>query len=149
MTFLFWMVSQKRHKLATEDYPLPQECQCIARIGAARGNNLFSATLSTTGELAGDVIVALPLRFNRFFWIKNGSFVIVEQVDTKTKVWGDIVHVLLPDQIKYITSQGLWPTSFEKGGRMPDSTAPESDGDDSEGSDDLFVNNNRYVSDSE
>jgi probable RNA-binding protein EIF1AD len=129
------MVQLKRHKLKTEDYPLPTPTQCIAKVLAPRGNNLFTVTLENTTE----VIIALPLRFNNFYWIKTGSFVIIEQVDTKTKVWGDIMHVLLPEQVKYIKTKNLWPVSFSADVvEEVKEVLIGSDQDD----DDLFVNTN-------
>eukprot|EP00842_Homolaphlyctis_polyrhiza_P001068 jgi/Hompol1/1962/HPOL_005798-RA len=76
-------------------------------------------------------------------------FVIFQPVpDSKTKIKGEISHVLFPNNIKHLKSSGLWPSVFDESVLSAD-TEQKSDDDEEEASsdddndDDLFVNNNR------
>lgn len=40
--------------------------------------------------------------------MKRGCFVVVEPIEEGNKVKAEIVHILLPDQIKYIKEEGKW-----------------------------------------
>ncbi|KAJ3071554.1 putative RNA-binding protein eif1ad [Quaeritorhiza haematococci] len=119
------------------------------------------------------ILVALPARFKNLVWLKRGSYVIIDATLNNTKVVGEIVHVLFPDQIKQLKNKGLWPKSFETSAIPKDATSettaaltklsleesiedsrdtqidtPAGRSDDDEDEDaDLFVNTNRgYVS---
>lgn len=71
--------------------------------GTPRGGNIFEAT---TGDEF--YLVQLPNRFRKSLWIKPGSIVIVELVDESSKVRGEIVHVLLPDEVKERRKSASW-----------------------------------------
>ncbi|KAH6561373.1 hypothetical protein BASA60_011516 [Batrachochytrium salamandrivorans] len=62
------------------------------------------------------MLVLLPSKFQKLIWIKTGSFVIISiTAHSKTKVKGEIAHVLFPDNIKYLKSVSKWPAVFDKG----------------------------------
>ncbi|KAJ7374375.1 Putative RNA-binding protein eif1ad [Desmophyllum pertusum] len=92
-------------------------------------------------------------------WIKRGDFVIVDPIEEGNKVCAEIVHILYGKQIKYLKSEGLWPTAFTEKtltDEKPDAkevnsnvhmhsnngTNDDDDGDDDDDDDDLFVNPN-------
>ena len=121
------------HSMLYED-PIWTESQCLAQITATRGGGLYSATVlswptslfskdSPSNEETSEVlpakdveaenawIISLPSKFNKVVWIRSGSFVLVEPTLTKSKIRGEIVHVLLPEHVKAFKAQGRWPSS--------------------------------------
>jgi len=58
---------------------------------------------------------------------------------TTTKVSGDIVHILYPDQIKHLKTLDQWPAEFASTDDGDDGSDDESDADE----DGLFANPNR------
>ncbi|KAI8800289.1 hypothetical protein BJ742DRAFT_842117 [Cladochytrium replicatum] len=162
----------KRKSVATavlDDFPVPEDSQLIARITEVRGGGQYDACLprgaeSEDGAFTEDALVVLPTKFKNVVWLKRGGYVIVAPLDSKTKVWGEIVHVLFPDQIKHLKSISKWPTEFEeqKGKPVPvqddeadnvkgsENERIDEDGDGTDDDDDdLFVNTNRRAADSD
>ncbi len=62
-----------------------------------------------TGPEPGLDLVSLPSKFQRLIWVRRGTFVIVEpDRETKAKIRGEIVHILLPQDIKELKGLGKW-----------------------------------------
>lgn len=88
----------KRNILATAaatSTPLDtlSEGQCIARVIKAMGNNLFNVEQADGREL----LVELPAQFRSTFWIKKGSFVLVDTqalAERDNKLDGEIVNIV-------------------------------------------------------
>lgn len=96
------MGAPKRKVLATAEETLvpPDELpegQLIARVIKGTGNNLYSVELPSKTT----ILVLLPPRFRSTFWMKRGSYVVV---DTKTvegresKLGGEIVNVVMDEK---------------------------------------------------
>lgn len=71
---------------------------------SGKGNNLHEVE-TENGER---YLASMPTKFRRNVWMKRGCFVIVEPIEEGNKVKAEIVHILLPDQIKYIKEEGKW-----------------------------------------
>ncbi|KAF0338878.1 nucleic acid-binding protein [Gigaspora margarita] len=115
---------------------IPTETQKIARVLGSRGKNLHEVQY-----YEGTVtLCSLPPKFRSLIWVKRGSYVIIEPLesDKVKKIGGEIVHVLFPEHVKHLKSKGIWPKEFENQ-EVPDQTRPS--GDDSD--DQIFVNTNR------
>ncbi|KAI9017735.1 putative RNA-binding protein EIF1AD-like protein [Gaertneriomyces semiglobifer] len=149
-------MGRKTTQQVLQSHPVPTNpAQYIAKVIENRGT---SHEVVLSRDRAGEkVLVSLPTRFRKSIWIKKGNYAIIE-IDSQptTKIVGEIVHVLLPDNVKYLKSENLWPEEFLD---APDDTitkpesvprSAQSDGsDDSDDDDDLFVNTNRPVYDDE
>lgn len=63
-----------------------------------------------TGPVPSLDLVSLPSKFQRLIWVRRGTFVIVEPdtTESKTKIRGEIVHILLPQDIKELKGLGQW-----------------------------------------
>jgi probable RNA-binding protein EIF1AD len=89
---------RKGVKQATVDAPelIPGKRILCKIQGTPRGNNIFEASDGT------DIfIVQLPNRYRKSLWVRSGSYVIVELLEgSELKVGGEIVHVLLADEVK-------------------------------------------------
>jgi len=103
---------------ALDDFPTPEEGEKIVRVVSIRGSNILEVEYA-----GGDKVLALmPARFNKVIWVKRGNYLIVEpfkeQFKTKeaqqSKLKARIVHILLPDQVKYLQKSSHWPTEFSK-----------------------------------
>ncbi|CAG8532409.1 17537_t:CDS:2 [Dentiscutata erythropus] len=115
---------------------IPTETQKIARVLGSRGKNLHEVQYY-------DGIVTLcilPPKFRSLVWVKRGSYVIIEPLesDKVKKIGGEIVHVLFPEHVKHLKSEGIWPKEFENQ-EIPNQTRLSGDGSD----DQIFVNTNR------
>ena len=65
----------------------------IARIVKGEGKNIWKVHLPT----AESVLVELPNRFRSTFWLKRGSFVVVDRSafqDRKNQLFGEIVNLV-------------------------------------------------------
>lgn len=121
-------------KEVLDTYVLPENDDQIVKVTCGRGNNLHEVQ-TANGE---KFLASMPTKFRKTVWIKRGDFVIITPIKEGDKVKGEIAHILYKDQIKYIKSQGQWPSVF-------DSTTPRSHTQiDTEIEDEeLFVNRNR------
>jgi len=111
------------------------------------------------------VLALMPAKFNKVIWVKRGNFLIVEpfkeQFKTKEaqqrKLKARIVHILLPNQVKYLQKSSLWPTEFSKPETVDppeeeeEKEAAAEDSEESEGElDEYLINpNHRVVDDSD
>jgi len=132
-----------------EEFRLPGEDEQVVKVVAGRGNNLHEV-LNPEGD---SFLVSMPTKFRKNVWIKRGDFVLISSISEGDKVKGEITTILYKEQIKYIQSQGAWPSQFEAAPPTnqldnlnlednQDSTESDSDNDD-----DLFKNTNRPVYD--
>ncbi|KAK3764045.1 hypothetical protein RRG08_046514 [Elysia crispata] len=142
--------TKKKHvtKEVLEEYPLPDGNKEVAKVTAARGNNLHEV-ISSSGET---FLVSMPSKFRKHVWIKRGDFIMIEPIEEGDKVKGEITHILFKDQIKHIQENNMWPKSFadkaatvSDDNMIPDDMLPPSDDGDSDTEDlaDLVVNMNR------
>jgi len=146
---------------ALGDFPTPEEDEKIVRVVSIRGSNILEVEYP-----GGDKVLALmPAKFNKVIWVKRGNYLIVEpfkeQFKTKeaqqSKLKARIVHILLPDQVKYLQKSSHWPTEFSKQQTADPSEEEEEKekvADDSEASeeelDEYLINpNHRVVDDSD
>ncbi|CAG8663886.1 27502_t:CDS:2 [Racocetra persica] len=115
---------------------IPTKTQKIARVLGGRGKNLHEVQYCD-GTIT---LCILPPKFRSLVWVKRGSYVIIEPSESdKIKIGGEIVHVLFPEHVKHLKSEGIWPKEFESQEKIPDQT--RSSGNDSD--DQIFVNTNR------
>lgn len=102
---------------ALQEYPeKPTENQCICKANGSRGSNIIEVE-KPDGE---KTLCLLPAKFRRAIWIRRGSFVIVDTIHedeaNKNAITGQIVRVLLRDDVKYLQSMdGVWPERFREG----------------------------------
>ena len=81
------------------------ESQRIARVVKAMGNNLFNVEQDDGKEL----LVELPAQFRSTFWIKRGSYVVVDSqalAERENKLDGEIVNVVREE--KTWRKMGYW-----------------------------------------
>ena len=74
------------------------ESQCIARVVKAMGNNLFNVEQADGKEL----LVELPAQFRSTFWIKRGSYVVVDSqalAERENKLHGEIINIVREERI--------------------------------------------------
>lgn len=73
--------------------------------GAPRGSSIFEVFDGQNAFLA-----QLPNRFRKTLWIKPGSIVVTEKLDVEegSKVLGEIIHVLLPEEVKEWRKRPDW-----------------------------------------
>lgn len=68
------------------------EGQLIAKVIRATGNNIYSVELPTKEN----ILVELPAKFRSTFWMKRGSFVLVDTsaVERENKLSGHIINIV-------------------------------------------------------
>ena len=74
------------------------ESQSIARVIKAKGNNLFNVEQADGTEL----LVELPAQFRSTFWIKRGSYVVVDSqalAERENKLHGEIVNIVREERV--------------------------------------------------
>ncbi|XP_067119924.1 probable RNA-binding protein EIF1AD [Centruroides vittatus] len=118
-------------KEVLDTYVLPEDGDRIVKVTCGRGNNLHEV-VTADGE---KFLASMPPKFRKIIWIKRGDFVIIKPIKEGHKVKGEISHILYKEQIKYIKSQGQWPSVF-------DSTRQKQSTEDMD-EDEIFVNRNR------
>ncbi|XP_044753904.1 probable RNA-binding protein EIF1AD [Coccinella septempunctata] len=90
------------------DYSPPAENQQIVKITASKGNNLHEIETADKTRF----LVSMPMRYRHYMWVKRGSFVIIQPIHEGVKVKGEIVRVLIPQQIKNFKEDKIWPAAF-------------------------------------
>jgi len=91
------------------------------KVCGVRGGNLYD--LEDGGEHDG--IFVLPSRLRHVVWIRPGSVVIAQVTNTpdvvsstgkpivrNRRASGEIVHALLPDQVRHLRSGPAWPQAW-------------------------------------
>ncbi|EFA83297.1 hypothetical protein PPL_04087 [Heterostelium album PN500] len=130
---------------------LPDEGQSIVKIIGLRGGNITDVQYAN----GSTVLAMIPSKFKGKLWIKKGAYAIIEKEDETTKkIRTSIVHLLTPDNVKYIKKSNEWPIEFteEPNDRNQINMNQMNDDSDSDGGlDDLgFTNrNHRGVQDSD
>lgn len=121
-----------------QDFTVPTETQLIVRIIQSRGNNLHQVVDPTGSQY----LVSMPVKFRRNIWIKRGDFVLVEPIPEGDKVKAEIVKILTREHKKWYREQNCWPTEFDD---APNSNKETTRGENDSEEDDLFVNTNRLL----
>ncbi|KDQ20723.1 hypothetical protein BOTBODRAFT_26739 [Botryobasidium botryosum FD-172 SS1] len=103
------MSNRKRQIQSLQSLDLPElkEKQILCQVqGPPKGSNHFDVWDGSELRVA-----ELPARFRKSAWIKRGSYVIVELVDTSStsKINGEIIQVLLAEHVKEWKKRGDWP----------------------------------------
>ena len=105
-------MSGRRKHIEEASYQLTiqlEEGETIARVIKVSSNLVEVENANDT-----KCLVLLPKKFNKRFWLKVGSFVIIELDDekqdpTNRKIKGTITRILYPDQIRELKKQdGVW-----------------------------------------
>ncbi|GFU08265.1 probable RNA-binding protein EIF1AD, partial [Nephila pilipes] len=133
------MFCRKRHVVdaVLNCYDIPSNEQKIVKVIRSCGNNLHEVVTPTEETF----LASMPTKFRNYLWIRRGDFVVVDPIKEGGKVKGEIVQILLKEQIKYFIDQGVWPDSKEFS--VPRIQKSENESSDSS---ELFVNTNRpYV----
>ncbi|XP_047074812.1 probable RNA-binding protein EIF1AD [Lolium rigidum] len=91
------------------------EGDSIMQVVTLRGSNLIEVT-----DGKGVKSLALfPAKFQKSFWIKNGSFVVVdasgreEALESGSKIGCVVSRVLFHDQVRALEKSGEWPAIFK------------------------------------
>ncbi|KAJ5218846.1 uncharacterized protein N7498_000945 [Penicillium cinerascens] len=110
------MAPPRRKVLATAEETMfpPDELadtHQIARAIKATGNNIYLIELPDKKQM----LVELPARFRSTFWIKRGSFVLVDtstQEERDNKIGGEIINIVRDE--KAWRKASFWPKEFPK-----------------------------------
>ncbi|RIA98976.1 hypothetical protein C1645_731185 [Glomus cerebriforme] len=132
---------QKTTNNLVKSISLPTERQKIAKVLNGRGKNLFEIQFSD-GNIT---LCTLPPKFRNLIWVKRGSYVIINPIsetERANKIGGEIEHVLFPEHVKHLKSEGIWPQEFEI--HEENDKIIKLRNEDTSNSDDLFVNTNRH-----
>lgn len=125
-----------------DDLSVPKESQSIVQVLESRGNNLHEVR-NSAGE---QYLVSMPVKFRRNIWIKRGDFVLVDPILEGDKVKAEIVKILTREHIKWYRTQKCWPSEFDKSRENEDMIKTKEV--DEEDEENLFVNTNRIMSNS-
>ncbi|KAJ3052647.1 putative RNA-binding protein eif1ad [Rhizophlyctis rosea] len=116
---------QTARQVLTE-LPLPTDAQLVGKVLETRGGGVYDVVYYDKLGNEQKTLISLPTKFRKLIWVKRGSYIIFELLDAKTKIEGEIVHVLFPEHIKNLRNQGLWPSHFDTSSdEDPSSTKPD------------------------
>lgn len=108
---------------ALHEFPeKPNDSQSICKARGSRGSNIIEVE-RPDGKTT---LCLLPAKFHKKIWIRRGSFVIVESNEAveDERITGQIVRVLMKDDIKYLQSlEGVWPQRFQDDAALSDEFA--------------------------
>lgn len=82
--------------------------QKLAKVVKSRGNHLYEVRTAENEHF----LASMPSKFRNTIWIKQGSIVIVESIEEGNKVKGEIVNVLLKEQVKQLKKNEKWLNDF-------------------------------------
>ncbi|XP_033187614.1 putative RNA-binding protein EIF1AD isoform X1 [Bombus vancouverensis nearcticus] len=145
--FLLGLILQVKMSKATkrkhvtneiQDLTIPTKTQSIVRIIQSRGNNLHEVA----DPAGSQYLVSMPVKFRRNIWIKRGDFVLVEPISEGNKVKAEIVKILTREHKKWYRQLNCWPKEFDE---VSNSNQEITDGENDNEEDDLFVNTNRLL----
>ncbi|KAJ5881271.1 uncharacterized protein N7473_012324 [Penicillium subrubescens] len=110
------MAPPRRKVLATAEGTMfpPDELsdtQQIVRAIKATGNNIYLIEQADKTQM----LVELPARFRSTFWIKRGSFLVVDtqaQEERDNKIGGEIINIVRDE--KAWRKAAFWPKEFVK-----------------------------------
>ncbi|PVV01190.1 hypothetical protein BB560_004395, partial [Smittium megazygosporum] len=91
-------------------------------------------------------LVYLPPKFRKIIWVKCGNYILVDLTLSRSeKVSGEIIQVLLPENVKKLKALNKWPEEFEIFNELGANSNNLENKDSDSNDDDLFVNHNRRV----
>ncbi|XP_021733546.1 probable RNA-binding protein EIF1AD [Chenopodium quinoa] len=103
-----------KREVEEDDFTL-QQGQSIMQVVSLRGSNLIEVT-----DGKGEKSLALfPAKFQKSMWIKNGSFVVVddsgkeEALESGSKVGCIVSQVLFHDKVRRLQKSSDWPEAFK------------------------------------
>ncbi|KAJ5690259.1 hypothetical protein N7462_004651 [Penicillium macrosclerotiorum] len=110
------MAPPRRKVLATAEETMfpPDELaatQQIVRAIKATGNNIYLIEMADKTQ----ILVELPARFRSTFWIKRGSYVVIDtkvQEERDNKIGGEIINIVRDE--KAWRKAPFWPKEFVK-----------------------------------
>ncbi|EPS32536.1 hypothetical protein POX_d05304 [Penicillium oxalicum] len=110
------MAPPRRKVLATAEGTMfpPDELsstQQIVRAIKATGNNIYLIEQADKAQM----LVELPARFRSTFWIKRGSYVVIDtqaQEERDNKIGGEIINIVRDE--KAWRKASFWPKEFVK-----------------------------------
>jgi probable RNA-binding protein EIF1AD len=98
-------MGKKQTARQAESTPELTSSQVIARVVGPRGKNMHEVQYAD-GQTT---LAVLPPRFRNLIWVKRGHYVVLDPEATSSdKMGGEIVHVLFPEHVKDLRSQGKW-----------------------------------------
>ncbi|CAN0877185.1 Probable RNA-binding protein EIF1AD [Linum grandiflorum] len=92
-----------------------EDGQCMMQVLSLRGSNLIEV-MGTNGEKS---LALFPAKFQKSMWIKNGSFVIVDEsgkekaIESGSKVTCIVSQVLFYEQVRKLQKSPEWPEIFK------------------------------------
>ncbi|XP_039145939.1 probable RNA-binding protein EIF1AD [Dioscorea cayenensis subsp. rotundata] len=102
-------------KAVEEDGLALQEGQSIMQVVSLRGSNLIEVM-----DAKGVKSLALfPAKFQKSFWIKRGSYVVVDDsgrekaLESGSKIACVVSQVLFHEQVRALEKSSQWPTIFQ------------------------------------
>ena len=60
-----------------------------------------------------ETLLSMPTKFRDTIYISNGMFALAFEILENDKIWGEIQHILFPDQIENIKAHNMWPHEFD------------------------------------
>ncbi|GFQ65687.1 probable RNA-binding protein EIF1AD, partial [Trichonephila clavata] len=111
---------------------LPTSEQKIVKVVRSCGNNLHEV-VTPEGE---KFLASMPTKFRNYLWIRRGAFVLTDPIKEGVKVKGEIIQILLKEQIQHFVDEGIWPDS--KAFSMPSTEKQKTNVDSGK----LYVNTN-------
>ncbi|EEB12980.1 eukaryotic translation initiation factor 1A, putative [Pediculus humanus corporis] len=106
-----------RREILNESFKLPEPNEYIVKVLSSRGNNLHEVQMPDSSTF----LVSMPNKFRKNVWIKKGDFILVQPIDEGEKVKAEMVKVLLPDYVKFLKKEKVWPIEFSKNEKKSDS----------------------------
>ncbi|XP_010253036.1 PREDICTED: probable RNA-binding protein EIF1AD [Nelumbo nucifera] len=102
-------------RAAREEVLTLQEGQSIMRVVSLRGSNVIEVM-----DAGGEKSLALfPAKFQKSMWIKQGSFVVVDEsgrekaLESGSKVACMVSQVLFYEQVRTLQKSTIWPEIFK------------------------------------
>ncbi|XP_030762835.1 probable RNA-binding protein EIF1AD [Sitophilus oryzae] len=116
-----------------DGFSTPTEDQRIVKVLSSPGNNLHEVEDSDGSKF----LVSMPPKFRRTMWVIRGGYILIEPIKEGKKVKGEIVRILTKEQIQHFRKENVWPNAFKV------------DKNEEKHTDDILVNRNRPVIDSD
>ncbi|GFU78401.1 probable RNA-binding protein EIF1AD [Trichonephila clavipes] len=128
------MFCRKRHVVnnVLNTFTLPTDEQKIVKLIRSWGNNLHEV-VTPEGE---KFLASMPTKFRNYLWVGRGCFVVVDPIEEGGRVKGEIIQLLLKEQIQHLMDEDAWPDSKEFSVPFVEKSKTDSD------SNKLFVNTN-------
>ncbi|GFY51084.1 probable RNA-binding protein EIF1AD [Trichonephila inaurata madagascariensis] len=103
------MFCRKRHVVnnVLNTYTLSTDKQKIVKLVRSCGSNLHEV-VTPEGE---KFLATMPTKFRNYPWVGRGCFVLVDTIKEGGKLKGEIIHLLLKEQIQHLMDEGVWPDS--------------------------------------